>query len=154
MREFFRRVSPRRAVSDFAEQWSHPTPHRWQILGVACAATFCLFMLLIPESQRIKPAAPDLVFISTFEEGRTDAQIIAENCANQQAKDELEQRIAESEEARREMYRALGRATFIDVDEMEREAQARRAAEEGESEGPTEEERLAAIEEYCARAAG
>ncbi len=154
MRDFFRRVSPRRAVTDFRDQWKQPTPHRWQLLGVAMAATFCVFMLFVPDSVRVVPAPPEVIYISTFEEGRTDAEIIASNCANQQLKDELQARIDESEEARREMYEALGRATFVDVDEMEREIEAERAAEEAAYDGPTEEEIALSVEEYCARAAG
>lgn len=155
MKGFFKRISPKRAVTDFAEEWQKPTPHRWGILGVACAATFALFMLLIPEGTRINPARPDLIYISTFDENRTDAEIIASNCANQELQNAIEARIAEREELRREMYRTLGRATFIDVDEMEAEMEAEREAT-GETidEGPTEEELALSVAEYCARAAG
>lgn len=152
MKRFLRRISPTRAIGDFADQWRQPTPHRWQILGVACAATFALFVLMIPESQRVAPERPELVYISTFEEGRSDAEIIASNCSNQQLQDEIAAAIAQNEERKRELYAALGRATFLDVDEMEREAAARRALEEAD--GPTEEELALSIEEYCARASG
>lgn len=152
MKRFLRRISPTRAIGDFADQWRQPTPHRWQILGVACAATFALFVLMIPESQRIAPERPELVYISTFEEGRSDSDIIASNCANQQLQAQIAAAIEENEERKRELYAALGRATFLDVDEMEREAAERRAAEEAE--GPSEEELALSIEEYCARASG
>lgn len=154
MKEFFRRVSPRRAVSDFHDQWKQPTPHRWQLLGVAMAATFCVFMLFVPEGSRVLPAPPEVIFISTFDESRTEAEIIASNCANQRLKDELQARLDETAEQRREMYKALGRATFVDVDEMEREIEAERAAEAATQIGPTEEEVALSVEEYCARAAG
>ncbi len=153
MKQFLRRISPKRAVTDFAEQWRQPTPHRWQILGVACAATFALFMLFVPDSARVPPARPDLVYISTFEEGRSDAEIIASNCANQELQDAIEARLAERAELRRDMYRALGRATFIDVDEMEAEIEAEREADGAVEEGPTAEELSMTVEEYCARAA-
>lgn len=153
MRDFFRRISPRRAVTDFHDQWKQPTPHRWQILGVAMAATFCVFMLFVPPSVRSPPAPPDVIYISTFDESRTEAEIIASNCANQQLKDDLQARIDESAERRREMYETLGRATFVDVDEMERQIEAERAAEEATYDGPTEEEIALSVEEYCARAA-
>ena len=154
MKTFLRRISPKRAVSDFAGQWKQPTPHRWQILGVACAASFALFFTLIPRGERIEPRGPELVYISTFEETRSDAEIIASNCANQQLQDEIEARIAESEEAKRELYRQLGRATFVDVDSMEAEAEAERASQAPVDGGPTEEELALSIAEYCARAAG
>ncbi|WP_271078683.1 hypothetical protein [Aurantiacibacter sp. MUD61] len=152
MKGFFRRVSPKRAVGDFAERWRQPTPHRWQILGVACAATFCLFFLLIPEGEKAPLPRPELVYISTFADDRTDAEIIASNCANQELQDAIDARLAERAELRREMYRALGRATFIDVDEMEAEIEAEREARGEVDEGPSEEDLALSIEEYCARA--
>ncbi len=154
MKGFLRRVSPRRAVTDFRDQWKQPTPHRWQILGVAMAATFAVFMLFIPESQRGPPARPDVMYISTFEEDRSEGDIIASNCANQQLKDELQARIDANEARRREMYEALGRATFIDVDEMKAEIEAEQQAEAREDTGPTPEELALSVEEYCAAAAG
>ena len=154
MKGFFRRISPRRAVSDFATHWQEPTPHRWQILGVAMAATFAIFMLFVPDSQRIAPEKPDVWYISTFEDGRTDTQIIASNCENQRYQDDIAEMIAASEERKREIYRELGRATFIDVDEIEAELAAERAAAEAAGEaGPSPEEIAARIQEYCARAA-
>ena len=154
MKGFFRRISPRRAVTDFHDQWKQPTPHRWQILGVAMAATFAIFMLFIPESERGPPARPDVMYISTFEENRSETEIIASNCANQQLKNELQARIEANAERRREMYEALGRATFIDVDEMKAEIEAERASEEPEDTGPSPEELALSVEEYCANAAG
>ncbi len=153
MKRFLRLISPRRAVNDFTEHWRQPTPHRWQILGVACAATFALFMLFVPESTRIEQRRPELIYITTFEEGRTEEQIIASNCANQQLQNQLQARLEERIELRKEIYRELGRATFVDVDEMEAQAEAARAAEAG-PEGPTEEELALSLQEYCARAAG
>ncbi|MWV29078.1 hypothetical protein [Aurantiacibacter rhizosphaerae] len=151
MKGFFRRISPRRAVSDFRDEWKKPTPHRWQILGVAMAATFCVFMLMIPSGQKGPPARPEVMLINTFDGDRTEGEIIATNCANQELKDALQARLEENAERKREVYKALGRATFIDVDAIEAEAEAERAAEGGDT-GPTPEEIALSVEEYCARA--
>ena len=97
---------------------------------------------------------PDLVYITTFDENRSDSEIIASNCANQELQDAMEARLAERAELRRDMYRALGRATFIDVDELEAEAEAELVANGVVEEGPTEEELKLSVQEYCARAAG
>ncbi|MGB3165293.1 MAG: hypothetical protein WBA68_00775 [Alteraurantiacibacter sp.] len=152
MKDFFRRISPRRAAEDFADHWKQPTPHRWQILGVSCAATFAVFISFIPESVRIVPERPELIYITTLDENRSEAEIIAANCANQELQDSIEARLEQRAELRKDIYRALGEATFIDVDEMVREAEAERAAQ-GEVEGPSEEELELSIAEYCARAA-
>ena len=130
MKRFLRLFSPKRAVGDFVDHWKQPTPHRWQILGVAAALTFAMFMLFVPESQRIKPARPEITYISTWDEARTRDEIIASNVAHQERKDRIEALMEERAEVRKEMYRQLGRATFIDVDAMERELEAETAAQE------------------------
>ena len=154
MKGFFSRISPKRAVVDFRDHWQQPTPHRWQILGVAMAATFCIFMLFVPDSQRAPPARPEIQYISTLDDSLSEEQIIAANCANQELKDALQARLDESAARQREAYAALGRATFIDVDAMQAEIDAERAAAEAESEGPSEEELALSVEQYCARATG
>lgn len=126
---YWRRINPKHAVEDFAREWRQPTPHRWQIMGLAIAATFAMFMIFVPESQRIEPARPEVTYITTFDPDRTREQIIASNIANQKRKEELAALIAEREELTRDMYRQLGRATFIDVDAMEAELERERAAE-------------------------
>lgn len=133
MKQFLRRISPKRAVGDFVDHWQQPTPHRWQILGVACAATFAMFMLFMPESQRVKPARPEVTYITTWDESRTREEIIASNLANQERKDRIAALEEERAELRKELYRQLGRATFIDVDAMEAEIDAERASEEAAS---------------------
>jgi hypothetical protein len=127
---FWSRLSPKRAVVDFANEWRQPTPHRWQILGLATAITFSMLVLLLPDSERVPPPRPEVTYISTWSAERTEAEIIASNLANQRRKDELAALRAEREEQRKEAYRALGRATFIDVDAMEAEIERERAAEE------------------------
>lgn len=160
MKQFLRLINPKRAALDFAEQWKQPTPHRWPILGVALALTFALFMLFIPESQRIEAKRPEVIYISTWEEGRSERDIIASNCANQQLKDELQAKLEERAEIRVDMYKALGRATFIDVDAIEAEAEAERASQQAAqqtSQQALSEEAAqvaASVEEYCARALG
>ncbi|MFC3096873.1 hypothetical protein [Alteraurantiacibacter palmitatis] len=158
MKQFLRRISPRRAVADFVTVWRQPTRHRWGLLGVAIAMTFALFMLFIPKSQMVEPEMPEVIYISTWAEGRSEAEIIASNCRNQQLRDELESLLAERAEIRRDIYKALGRATFIDVDAIEAEAEAARAAEQAANAVPLPDDvdplaRLS-VEEYCARAGG
>ena len=159
MKQFLRRISPRRAVADFADHWSQPTPHRWPIVGVALAMTFALFMLFIPENQRVEFKSPDVIYIQTFDETRSEAEIIASNCANQRLNNYIRERLAQREELRRDIYKALGRATFVDVDEIEQaaaqeRAEAAAAAErDREKAGFAEENIGLSFDEYCARAA-
>lgn len=117
---FRRRISPRGAIADFIELWRAPQPYRWQILGVSVALTFTMMIVLIPKSERIPPARPEVTFISTWEEGRTDEEIVASNLENQRRKEEAAALAAERQERRREAYRALARASGFDPDELER----------------------------------
>ncbi|WP_347302259.1 hypothetical protein V5740_09585 [Croceibacterium sp. TMG7-5b_MA50] len=125
---FWRRISPRRAVEDFAHEWRQPAPHRWKVLGVSVAATFFIGMMFVPKSQRIEPRPPEVTWITSYAADRSDAEIAASNLANQQRQDEIAARLAKREEIRKNLYRELGRATFLDVDEMERKIAADEAA--------------------------
>ena len=126
---FWRQISPRRAVTDFLDQWERPTPRRWQIMGVSIAATFCIMMVFLPANQRAEPRPPQVTWITTFDEARTREEIMASNIANQRRKERLQAIEAEREEFRKNLYRELGRATGLDVDEMEREIAEDRAAQ-------------------------
>ncbi len=127
---FWRQISPRRAVADFAHEWRQPNPYRWRVLGVSVAATFALMMLLLPESERIRPQPPEVTWITTFAEGRTDEEIVASNIENQKRKERLAAEAAARAERRKEAYKALGRATGLDVAQMEAEIERERATEQ------------------------
>lgn len=116
---YWSRFSPGGAIADFIEQWRQPTPYRWQILGVSVAMTFTLMVLMIPESQRVEPRRPEVTYITTFAPDRTEAEIIQSNIENQKRQDVIEAERAAREERRREAFRTLGRASGIDVDELE-----------------------------------
>ena len=126
---FWRRISPRGAVGDFVEEWRRPQPYRWQVLGVAVAMTFAIMMLFIPKSERVEPARPTITYITTWQDGRSDAEILESNLANQERKEEAAARQAARIERRKQLYRTLGRATGVDVDEMERQIAREEAAE-------------------------
>lgn len=126
---FWRRISPRRAVEDFASEWRRPQPYRWRALGLAVAATFTLMMVLIPESQRAEPRRPEVTYITSWRADRTDEEIIASNIENQRRQEELAAIQERRAELRKELYRQLGRATGLNVEEMEREIARQEAAE-------------------------
>lgn len=118
---FWRDVSPGGAVADLISEWRQPTPHRWPILGVSIAATFALMMLFLPEEQTAPPAKPVVTWITTFDPNRTDQQIVESNIENQKRQDILRAAEEARVERRREAYRALGRATGLDVDALEKQ---------------------------------
>ena len=62
------------------------------------------------------PGRPKVTYITSWPEHRSDAEIIASNMANQRRKDALAGEQAKRDEAVRDMYKALGRASGMDVD--------------------------------------
>jgi hypothetical protein len=91
------------------------------VLMAAAAVTGTIFYQFTKEHWRVPPPPPEVTYISTFEPGRTDAQIQASNRANQKQQDTLRAEQAKREEEAKNAYRELGRATGLDVDAMERQ---------------------------------
>ena len=127
------KVNPAEGVADFWREFTKPNPYRWPILGASILLTLGLLYPMMKERVYVPPKPPKVTYITTFDPNRTDAEIIASNRANQ----ELQDRRRAAEEARierrKEIYRTLGRATGLDVDEMERkiaEDEAREKAAE------------------------
>lgn len=133
---FFRDVNPKRAAIDFVDVWQTETPHRWRILALSVALSASFFIVLIPKTEKGELPRPDVTYITTFDPDRTDDEIIASNITNQERQDAIAERRAAREERIKDLYRALGRATGVDVDRMEREIaeEEARAAAEAEAE--------------------
>jgi hypothetical protein len=110
---------------------------RVSVLAIAVMMTGGLLYQFTRERVRIPPPMPEVTYISTFEPGRTDAQIAASNLANQKNQDRLNAERAKREEEAKDAYRALGRATGLDVDAMERDI-ARETAQERKAGGATD----------------
>lgn len=125
------------AKAGFADLWDYvrePRPYRWPMLAVSFAIPLTSLAVLSQESHFRPPDAPEVTYITTFAEGRSDAEIRRSNIENQQRKEAREAEAAELAERKIEAYKALGRATGLDVDEMERQAAIERAREEVEAE--------------------
>ena len=117
-------------IADFWNEWKKPTPYRWPILGASFLMTGTLFFWLPKEEYYYPPEVPKVTYITTFAEGRTDEEIRQSNIENQALKDERAAEREQIEQRRRDIYKALGAATGVDVETMEAEAEAERAAEE------------------------
>ena len=103
---------------------------RLGILVIAAIVPAAIFWQFGKERWRIPPAPPEVTYISTFEEGRSDAEIAASNAANQAVQDRLRAEQRAREEEARQAYRDLGRASGLDVDAMERQIARDKALEE------------------------
>jgi hypothetical protein len=123
------RFNPANGIADFWHEIRRPHPYRWPILGLSILPVAGMLWWGFNSTVYAEPERPRITYITTLDAGRSDAEIIAENLANQQIKD-----LREAEEARiaakkRDLYKALGRAAGMDVEEIERKAEAERAAE-------------------------
>ena len=135
------RFNPATGIADFWKEFRKPQDHRWAILLASVLPVIGILYWATQQSVTGPPPRPEVTWISTFAPDRTDEEIIASNIANQERKDALAAERARREEEKKQMYRDLGRATGIDVDEMERRIEEERAAEAGaasqaESEAP------------------
>lgn len=144
---FLKRLNPFPGIKDFWNEFRRPNEHRWPVLAASVALTGTLFYAFASEKTYIPPAKPEVTYITSFDPDRTDEEIMASNIANQRRQDALAERQEAREELRKDLYRALGRASGLDVDEMEAEIEAERANEEeaqaDASAAPTEETRAA-----------
>lgn len=116
-------------ITDFVAYFRQPTPYRWPFLLISCLMTFGLLFLIMRESVFVPPDPPKVIYISTFAEGRSDAEIYQSNLENQQRKEAREAAKAAAEQRAIDAYRTLGRATGLDVDAMEENARAEHARE-------------------------
>ncbi len=126
---FGSRFNPTGGIADFWHEIRRPTPYRWPVLGLSLLCTFALLFWVTKERVLVPPEPPKVSFISTFEAGRSDAEILASNLENQKRKERREAEQAKREEAAKAAYRALGRATGLDVDAMERKIAEEQKAE-------------------------
>ncbi len=123
------RFNPVGGVQDFWSEFARPNPYRLPILAASGMLTFVLLWAFTQERVYTEPERPNVTYITTFEPGRSDADIVRSNVENQRIQDQLRTLAAQREERRKELYRTLGQATGLDVDAMEAEIAAQEAAD-------------------------
>jgi len=133
------RFNPKPGLLDFWNEFRKPNPYRWPMLLASMAPFGLIFFWLSGETVYKTPERPQITYITTFDPDRTDEEIIASNLANQELRELREEQEAELAQRKREMYKALGAAVGMDVDEIERRADERRAAEEAAEEANRQE---------------
>jgi hypothetical protein len=128
-------VSPKGAVSDFVAVFRDAGPRRWRIALAAAACTGITFSMLTREEHRIPQRLPTITYINSWRDDRSDAQIVAGNIANQRLKEKEAAAAAADAQETRDLYKALGRASGMDVDAIEAKAKADDAAEAAAKKG-------------------
>lgn len=123
------RFNMKSGTADLWDYLREPRPYRWTFLAISFGMTFGLLYSFMQESVFVPPDKPKVVFISTFAEGRSDEEIRRTNIENQKRKDEREAELDKLREKKVDAYKALGRATGLDVDSMAAEAEVENARE-------------------------
>lgn len=127
---YWKDVSPTGMIAEFKAVWKQAGRNRWRIAAVSAACTFSIFYLMFQQEAKGPHPPPEIVYITTLPEHRTEAEIIASNVENQRRKEAVNRILSEREQEVRDLYKAIGRASGMDVDQIAREAEAERAAEE------------------------
>jgi len=133
------RFNPVPGVADFWNEFRKPNPYRIPILLLSMGPFALIFWWLSGETVYKDPDRPSITYITTFDPNRSDAEIIASNEANQEVKDLREEAFEDLEERKRELYKALGAAAGMDVEEIERRGREARASEEAERQAKLDE---------------
>jgi hypothetical protein len=124
------RFNPATGIADFWNEIRRPQPYRWPILALSILPVAAmLYWGVTGTTVYGEPERPKITYISTLDAARSDAEILAENRANQEVKDLRAAEEARIAQAKRDMYKALGAAAGMDVEAIERKAEAERAAE-------------------------
>jgi hypothetical protein len=114
---FFRDISPVRAFGDLKTYWFDQQDHKWRFLFASLAATTTIFSAFISESGfEVQWKRPEITWVTSFEPGRSDDQIAAENVANQAEKDRIEAEWLAKEEERKAQYRRLAEQFGMDTE--------------------------------------
>jgi len=123
------RFNPVPGLADFWNEIRRPQPYRWPILALSVMPVAGILYWAMGTTVYKDPERPRVTYITTFDPDRTEAEIVASNRANQEVKTLREAEEARIAERKRELYKALGAAAGMDVEEIERKAEAERAAE-------------------------
>lgn len=124
------RFNPAPGFADFWNEIRRPRPYRWAFVLASMLPVMAILYWAVSQVEYKAPERPQIDYISTFDPERTEAEIIASNRANQELKDLREAEEERISQRKRDMYKALGAAAGMDVDEIERKAEAERAAKE------------------------
>lgn len=135
---YWKNINPSGAVSDLVVVFRDAGPKRWPVALVSAAITLGVFSSLTLESWKKPRPLPTVVYITSWPEDRTAAETAEFIKANQTAKDEQAARIEAYEAEGRRLWATVGKASGLDVDKMQKQADAERAAEKAKQKAETD----------------
>ena len=120
----WRETSKGGALTDFVTVFKQAGSNRWRFTALAALTTFGLFSVMTGQSWTKQRALPEITYITAWPEHRSEAEsraFIEENQRRKEIREAYEKRMREEERA---LYKAVGRASGLDVDAMEKKADA------------------------------
>ena len=124
---FFRNVSLRGAGADLLGFLRAPGQHNPWLLLAACVPTaIIVYTFYLDAMEKAKPPPPTVTYFESWPATRTIEESKAAIAERQKLKDEIRRR-------EKDAYKAFGRAVGMDVERIEREAEADRAAKKAEA---------------------
>lgn len=127
------RFNPTGGIADFWNEIRRPQPYRWPILLASILPAALMIWWGVNSTRYAEPERPQIEYITTLDPARSEAEIAAEIRANQEIKDLRAAEEARIAEEKRRIYKEIGRASGMDVEAIERKAEAERAAEKAEA---------------------
>ena len=124
----WRNINPTGAIGDFVAVWRSAGKLRWRFMLAAIAVSATLFSLIVREEERIEPRPPEITYITSWRADRSEAEILASNAANRRRQKQLAIEQAQRDLEVKNIYKAIGRASGMDVEAIDRQATAEAAA--------------------------
>jgi uncharacterized protein (UPF0335 family) len=132
----WREASPKGAIADIRTVYQQAGKNRWRIALLAGLTTFGVFSVMVGQSWTKERELPDVTYINSWPLDRTEAETKAFIEENQRLKEERAALEAKVEAETKEFWKALGRASGMDVEAIEANAEAeRKAAEAAKGQG-------------------
>ncbi|MDE2436434.1 MAG: hypothetical protein KGM49_09255 [Sphingomonadales bacterium] len=135
---FWQNVNPTGAIGDFVTVFKQAGPNRWRFAALAAVTTFAVFSLLTGETWKKPRALPEITYITSWPEHRTDAETQAFIKENQRRKEIREARWKEYDQVGQDAWMALGRASGINVDKIKSDADADKAKADADAKAKAE----------------
>ncbi len=121
-------MNPTGAIADFIAVWRSAGRMRWRFVLLAMGVSGTLLSLVVREEERIEPRPPEINYITSWRADRGEAEILSSNATNRKRQERLAAEQAKRDLEVKNIYKAIGRASGMDVDAIDRQAQAEQAA--------------------------
>ncbi|MBK6802035.1 hypothetical protein [Novosphingobium sp.] len=125
---FWRNINPTGAIGDFITVFRQAGSNRWRFALLSAAMTVGVFSIMSGESWKKLRPLPEVTYINSWPMDRTEEETRAFIEANQKRKEEREELQRQYEEEGRKLWKTLGRASGMNVEEIEAKAKADEAA--------------------------